>query len=176
MLSIKKLNIDNDAMLEEFLLDDIDGIMKDISDTALREVIDSVQHNVYDVGVPVRYQRLNFEGGLIGSFTNNEISTRKREVAYEIKHDPTFLEYNPEEFQHGNASVDRVSKVANYIERGIGYDFPKDSESGIDDWWRQPREFWQPFLDNFNESIFQKSFLEGMRVRGMDNIFSGDSM
>jgi hypothetical protein len=160
------MDIDNDMALEYILLNELDNIMKESSDEIVEEIKKNVEDIVYDPFDPVAYNRLGENGGFLGSWIKQKLG----DMEYIIYSEPSLMEYNPENFQHGSLYGDYISdtreSLIDIIIRGKSgpyFDFGKEPH-----WWKQPRDFWTPSVKNIDEKYINNLILKIHTRLGFD--------
>ena len=144
----------NDQELMTLLMKDFLPITKETGDNVLTQVQQSIDTNVYDVYMPKHYNRLYMNGGFMGSWINEAGINGFNEIDSTIFSDPFMMEYNSEEFQHGNESTDRRTEMSEDLIYGQGYDWGFNLE----------RNFWEP-IEEWIQSGELDSVFEAMMNR-----------
>lgn len=82
-----------------------------------------------------------------------------------LSQDPTFMSYNPIDFQHGSLYTtygDVRDELTGIIYQGLGGDL-----FGYG-WWNKPRDAWSPLIEELNKGQkIRKWFVEGMEKQGI---------
>jgi hypothetical protein len=160
------VDIDNDMALEAVLMGELDVIMKESSDEIVEEIKKNIQEVVYNPFDPVAYDRLGENGGLLGSWLKLKTDDSIRNIEYTIYSEPSLMAYNPENFQHGSLYADYISDVRESLidiiingKSGPYFDFGKEPH-----WWKEPRDFWTPSVENTKAS-FLNNFIFKLHTR-----------
>jgi hypothetical protein len=166
-------NIDNDDALQSVILRDLSDIIDEVADLLLTNLRDSIKENVYDKGSPTTYIRQGINGGLEGSFNASNAEVLGLAVQSAISQDPSLQEppmaYDPENFVHGSVVGGIVSDVRDILAELIingRNGSPHVGDLFGEGFWREPRDFWQPFINELDKNGNQ--YIEdAFRARGI---------
>ena len=141
-------------------------VLDDVTEQMLRKLEDFIHQIVYNPYDPAKYERLYFEGGLAGAWTQNKAKSFGSYVESSIEHDPSKLDIDIEQFQHGSLLSDGYTDIRQSLVEII----TEGKSGGLfgEGFWRQDRDFWSPFVEWFNENskpMLIKAFAEkGLKV------------
>jgi len=162
--------IDNDIQLQTVLLNDLNGIIDEVTGKLLKNLQDSIEEIVYGAGEPAPaelggYERQKMDGGIQGSFEASTATTMgDKYVESWIEHDPMSMKLDELNNIHASHGNDVRSILADIIIKG-NYDdeFYATDKYGF---WREPRDFWEPFMKELNKN--GNKFIESaFRMRGI---------
>lgn len=173
------MEFDNQNDLLNAIANDIQGVVDSAANALNAQMIQHVLDIVYrpyDDKVK-RYQRHYFGGGFVGSWT---VKTDRlgRQTVSKIFSDPEKMVLDSERYVHGMSmdamnddlgiavlddrdfgfEVDRRPNMAAHIAEGTGYDFalPDDVMPKGQQWWRYPRDYFNPVLSMLKDGSFDK--------------------
>jgi hypothetical protein len=157
-------NVYNDAMLEALFLIELKGIINEVAKSMLKELQQQIQSEVYDAGDPIRYHRLGLVGGLLGSFEKYDATIMGREVQSTIDQNPMSMVNDPDDHVHGSNEwimTDIRDLLSEIIIEG------KSGKRFGDGFWREPRDFWTPFIQLIDNGICDKYIQLEAKKRGI---------
>ena len=112
--------IDNDISLSNVIMKDLSDIIDEVSSLLLSDLRESIQENVYDAGIPQRYERQKLDGGLQGSFNDQLQSKIKGNVVEnKISQDPSLMTHDPNNFIHGSNFWEQSDDVRDILKGEI---------------------------------------------------------
>jgi hypothetical protein len=107
-------------------------------------------------------------GGLLGSFEKDDASLMGRDVEAIIDQNPISMVNDPENYIHGSNEwiMSDIREILTdiIIEGSSG---PRFGETGF---WREPRDFWQPFIELIDNGTCDKYIQLEARKRGIELI------
>lgn len=142
---VSSIPITNDAMLLAVIGADLQDVVDDTATWLVTRIQDSIMEHVYQEPQSPNssYKRLMWDGGLIGAwgkeateFVGKYITTTIAMLSDDFPKilDATRVEYNPDNLQHGNESVDRSADIAQYIIEGSNWDIGGNATMKRDFW------------------------------------------
>lgn len=140
------MNINTTKNLEKEINKRVKNAIGWITEEVYNKLLYFIQVDIYDTYTPTKYKRT-------GEFKNNAWDKTfldfSDEVAGIIFYNPMAMSYNPNEYQHGNATEDRRERLAQILNRGVwnweGWDFGRPEKDNIDSVY--PKAFWDDTLD-----------------------------
>ena len=152
----------NDEALMLMIGADIQKIIDQLADWILGQITMSLLDNVYSFPEGRMYQRLEMDGGVLGSFTKEISDFAVNYVEAKVFSDPSRMIYDGGMHEHGNSNTDRREEVLEDIEKGINYDFGSNAS--------EMRPFWQPILDLVDSGELNSVFEAMMSQSGINFI------
>jgi hypothetical protein len=146
----------NDEELMLMIGNDLQKVIEQLADWILGQITMSLMDNVYSFPEGNTYQRLEMDGGVLGSFTKQITDFTGNYVEAKVFSDPNLMVYDPEKHVHGNLAEDRRPEILQDIETGTNYDFGGNSEI--------PREFWS-IIENMVSDGTLDSVFEGIMLQ-----------
>jgi len=157
--------ITNDIQLQQIILNDLNSIIDEVAGKLLKNLQDSIEEIVYGAGEPAWYERQGMKGGIQGSFeASTAVTMQNKTVEAWIEQDPMSMELDELKNIHTSRGNDVRSILADIIIKG-NYDdkFYATDKYGF---WREPRDFWEPFIKELNKN--GNKFIESaFRMRGI---------
>ena len=159
-------NITSQVQLQFLMNSVVAEVLDEVTEQLLRKLEDFIHQVVYNPYDPVKYDRLYFEGGLAGAWNQNVAKSFGNYVESSIEYNPSKLDIDIEQFQHGSLLSDGYTDIRESLVEII-----TEGKSGNlfgDGFWRQPRDFWSPFIEYFETNarpMLIKAFAEkGLKV------------
>lgn len=148
-------SFDNDDALNADIVRVMSEIINEVAEKLVEKLQEIIQDVVYDPFTPEVYQRQGMNGGFIGSWTDSsETNTMGNIVTSTIESDPSKMNINREDFIHGSAlSNGYISDIRDVLAEIINEGHSGDLFG--DGFWREPRIFWEPFLQLLNDGTVE---------------------
>lgn len=188
----------NHQQLMDAIKGDLLFAIEGVGETLVSMVRESVEEYVYfppPVKRRVLYERRGANRGFLGSWmrSNVKFSSDKGNLFIEVFSNPDDMDLIAEEYVHGRPGeggqteglwgeeVDRRENMDKFIAEGIEWDFYppqyEDEETGEkymeegDGWWREPRDYWTPFIAlvemQFDEIAKKELMFQGLKLKGV---------
>ena len=154
----------NDAQLDAQLLFDFKGIIDEVSYKILQALLESIEKEVYNAGIPQLYHRHRYAGGLLGSWEKSDAKILGQEVYSRIDSNLNMMVTYPDEFIHGSNHwvMDDIRELlAEIIIEG------KSGPLFGEGFWTQPRDFWTPVIEMLTNGKVDKLIENAMTTRGI---------
>ena len=156
--------INSSEMLLQVLGADMVKVIDDVAKWIVMQIKISIMSNVYNYPPSEDYVRLAEDGGFLGAWEQEATTFAGNYISAKIGMNPDLMDYNPEEYQHGNSGEDRRDRLDEYIAMGSGYDFGGNAS--------MKRDYWSPIeqmvddgsLDETLEWAFRKNGISFLRV------------
>jgi len=146
----------NDIELMEAIGRDVQKVIDQLADWILGQITMSLLDNVYSFPEGNTYQRLEMDGGVLGSFTKEVNNFAGGFVEAKVFSDPSRMIWDGGMHQHGNSNTDRREEVLQDIETGTNFDFGGNAAI--------PRPFWaiieNMVSDGTLDSVFESLMLQ----------------
>ena len=161
--------IENDAQLNAILIKDFEDIVNTVTDQIFKKLRESIEDVVYGAGIPTTYSRYKDDGGLLGSFDESQIKITGNIIEKSI--DQNHLEMvrhvsgDKSDFTHGSEYFGDVDDVREFLT-----DWIINGDSGPlfgTGFWREPRNFWKPIMDLFEDGSINRMVEGMMSAKGM---------
>ena len=160
--------IDNDDLLESVLTSLLIEIIDEVTIQIMEKLEEFIEDIVYDPYSPKVYPRQAEIGGLLNAWDVTKAVASRNEVVAEIKDDPYSMAHDAGNFIHGSnywVRKDIRNMLIDIVIKGLsGPIF--DSENG-DPWWKEPRDFWTPFVKLVESGKINKMIERAFRSRGI---------
>jgi len=153
--------ITNDMQLQQVMINDLNSIIDEVTEKLLKNLQDSIETIVYGAGEPTTYKRNRMDGGLQGSFEKEDAQTAGLAVNSKIDHDPMSMKLDVDNYVHGSNDWYR-NDIRDILAEIIieGKSGPRFGKKGF---WREPRDFWEPFIKELNKN--GNKFIEEAFIR-----------
>jgi hypothetical protein len=155
----------NDDQLNAQLLLDFKSIIDEVAYKLLLRLQEIIEREVYDAGSPNWYQRHKMIGGLLGSFEKSDTTISGQSVESEISQNNMSMELDEDNFVHGSNFWSVANDIRDFLSEII-----IEGKSGPlfgDGFFREPRDFWKPFLELFSNGEADNLIEKAMTQRGM---------
>jgi len=156
-------NVYNDAMLEDLLLIELQGMINEVSEQMLEKLQELIQTEVYD-DFPSMYQRQGMNGGLLGSFEKSDANIIGREIESLIDQNIMDMTLEPENYIHGSYewhTDDIRDLLTEIIVEG------KSGDRFGSGFWTRPRDFWKPFIELLENGTCDTLLIKAAKKRGI---------
>lgn len=151
------IKINSEAQLKSELQKITNLVLSEVTYELYGILIETIEKNVYEPFDSGNYTRLGINGGFLSAWDMNVIGNKG-----EIYFEPSRMDYNPDELQHGWASVGDLRKeMASIIESGTMQAYEGS---------RPARPFWDEFIQAVDSKLLNqfitKAYLKhGIQVR-----------
>lgn len=155
---------DNDQDLTNALISEMTSIIDKVVDQLLEKLKIKIEEVVYSPFRPKKYHRQG-DRGLRNEWDKTPAKVTGNVVQAEIAENPMKLTVGPEYFVHGSHYWEPMEDIreilAEIVIEGKSGDFFGEG------FWRQPRNFWEPFLKLLEDGTVDRMIETEFKSRGI---------
>lgn len=156
--------IDNDAALTAMIISDMTEIIDSLTEKLLEKLKLKIEEVVYTPFNPKEYRRQG-DRGLRNEWDKTPPKVSGNVIQTEIGENPMKLTVGPEYFVHGSYYWEPMDDIRNILaEIVIGGKSGKLFGEGF---WREPRDFWTPFIQLLEDGTVDKMIESEFKSRGI---------